>query len=502
MNCRDAMIKATSGDSIKCICDAKNPADHIEISSELRNGEKGPYKITVFDAYKDGEKQKCEEFPHGEFRRCHTCDGNNTSEAGESHWENIINEVQRKCDFGDVMVFGSVEEYQKFIKDPKKNTPSEPEVNDAQGEPIIPVAPEQVYNTNKQDELSDSNIIPVIRNRMAGHLDKIAVLEVKRDNQQAKINEYFNKIEKHSARVERLKMINTVLSQYVDRFPVLSGLIQKNNDKIDKINKEKIPALEEKIALRSAKISNINHKISIRQCRVSRLAHLDNMIKSFHKPDGRAEFEKSLYEMRKCSRNILEYKLSKCDKEIEKLADKYEKSDNASEKLEIAAKIQKLRGKQAHLNRSLEKLNNNNMKTGKDFTELINAKLEQTSEKINTDISIDVEKLSEEISCAEPCKLKISASVAEKLNSDVAYVLEEKDGNLVITVDRDDKNHLIAPKETQKELYYLAVTDDQKEKLNAAGIKFESKDKCDVIAIAKSDKEKANGVIKSKVKTI
>lgn len=101
------------------ICDKENPNKFIEVTSSEKTSERGPYLATKFDVYNEGERQKCKEFSHGEFMRYHTYKGDNTSDAGEAHWKNIMIEMKSKGEFNnDVIIFKDVKDFDKYKENP------------------------------------------------------------------------------------------------------------------------------------------------------------------------------------------------------------------------------------------------------------------------------------------------------------------------------------------------------------------------------------------------
>lgn len=115
-------IKSVDGkliDNPVIICERTNPNNFIKVTGIQEHYTDGrPYIASIYDVYKEGKKQKSNEFKHGEFR--HNCDkmGRNSSDAGEEHWENIKSEMKEKCEFtDDILVFSDEKEYKAYVEE-------------------------------------------------------------------------------------------------------------------------------------------------------------------------------------------------------------------------------------------------------------------------------------------------------------------------------------------------------------------------------------------------
>lgn len=105
------------------LCERTNPNNYIKVTGTQEQYEDGrPYIASHYELYKNGEKQKCEEFKHGEF--IHNCDGegHNSSEVGEQHWLNMKVELLNKGEFSDdMLVFKSEKDYEQYLSEFENN---------------------------------------------------------------------------------------------------------------------------------------------------------------------------------------------------------------------------------------------------------------------------------------------------------------------------------------------------------------------------------------------
>ncbi|MBQ4530171.1 MAG: hypothetical protein IJA36_06115 [Lachnospiraceae bacterium] len=100
------------------LCDLSNPENHIEASTATKEYDDRTYICTTYEVYANGEKQRCEEFSHGEFTHYSDIQGKNSGNDGEQHWENMKKEMKDKGKLHDeVMLFSSVSKYEAFLKE-------------------------------------------------------------------------------------------------------------------------------------------------------------------------------------------------------------------------------------------------------------------------------------------------------------------------------------------------------------------------------------------------
>lgn len=116
-----------------------NPNNYIRGFAYQKEKESGePFVCSEYEVMVNGEKQTCGVFSHGEY--LHYSDGKskNTSSAGESHWQDMKDEMQKKTGIGnDVVVFTSKEDYEKFVNSYK---PGIEKGNEYLVNPDIPLA--------------------------------------------------------------------------------------------------------------------------------------------------------------------------------------------------------------------------------------------------------------------------------------------------------------------------------------------------------------------------
>lgn len=100
------------------VCDRDSPENYMEVTARPEKKEDRTYINTEFKVFRNGEEQRCEEFSHGKFTHYSDRKANNSSEAGEQHWENMKKEMKEKGGLSDnLLFFPTREEYQTFLEE-------------------------------------------------------------------------------------------------------------------------------------------------------------------------------------------------------------------------------------------------------------------------------------------------------------------------------------------------------------------------------------------------
>ncbi len=99
------------------LCEKGEPDTYIKVSWDIRkNSDNGrEYLNTEYEVFKDGIKQKCDEFAHGRFSHYTHKNGEASSDFGMEHWNNVIVEMKEKGGFSDeILFFQTKEEFEDY----------------------------------------------------------------------------------------------------------------------------------------------------------------------------------------------------------------------------------------------------------------------------------------------------------------------------------------------------------------------------------------------------
>ncbi len=179
----------------------------------------------------------------------------------------------------------------------------------------------------KTAEISDNtdktakreNLFPVL-NTMRNTLDdKLDSLNDKKLTRLEKIDRSSRKIEKLNYRAERLENTNEMLKSVFGKVPGINLLIEQNEKKIDKIKNKSIPKREQKIEKHTNKIAQIDKKIDYTLAKIDKVTAMSGIVKSFgilNNEKRREAFGSSMDLLHNSSKQILAYKIDRCDTKI------------------------------------------------------------------------------------------------------------------------------------------------------------------------------------------
>lgn len=212
------------------------------------------------------------------------------------------------------------------------------------------------------EEKSSISLMPVLNAIHQKHEDRIDSLQEKRETRENKIAKNTVKLDKLTAKVERLQQTNAMLKSLsggVLDTPI-QALIQRNQRRIDKIQNTSIPNRQAKIEKHVRRIDVIDRKIAVSQVKADKIQHLNNAIKSFtvrNPEERRQQFTQSMDGLQDASKRTLAIKIEKCDRQIANLSKAYGLTASSMEQLSIGEKIQDIQARKQALSVRMEKLN-------------------------------------------------------------------------------------------------------------------------------------------------
>lgn len=209
---------------------------------------------------------------------------------------------------------------------------------------------------------ASENLLPVLNAICQRHEDRIASLQEKRATRENKIAKNTVKLDKLTAKAERLQETNAMLkglSGGVLNAPI-QALIQRNQRRIDRIQNTSIPNRKAKIERHTRRIDVIDRKIAVSQAKSDKMRHLDSAIKSFtikNPEERRQQFTQSMDGLQDASRRTLSFKIEKCDRQIASLSKAYGMAATSMEQMSISDKIQDIQARKQTLSVRMDKLN-------------------------------------------------------------------------------------------------------------------------------------------------
>lgn len=222
----------------------------------------------------------------------------------------------------------------------------------------------------QQVQYKSKNLLPILNTVCKQHEERIDSLNSKKSTREDKIIKNTLKIDKLTAKSERLGETNKMLkSLSVGALSKpISMLISKNQDKIDKIKNISIPKSEKKIENHKNKIKILDHKIAVSQAKADKIIGLNGAIKSFavlNPDERRKQFAQNMDIMHDASKRTLQFKINKCTRQLETLYKQYNNVNSTAKKFNLNEKIEDLQSRKEDLSIRMDKLNS----IDKSFTE-------------------------------------------------------------------------------------------------------------------------------------
>ena len=212
-----------------------------------------------------------------------------------------------------------------------------------------PTAEQAAEAQRRKQELQEQNIkkseklLPFLKVKVEQHRGRIASLDDKITAREAKITASMDKIAKLTAKADRLEDTNKTLKALVGNLPLIKGIIERNEKKIQAIREEKIPKAQEKIEFQKGKISELHTKRDKVQHKLDKALSLNSVIRSFGiglNQERRQVFTEALQKFQQSSIACMGDKLDGMKAKRQELYEQYNAPEtSAVDKLELQKKI-------------------------------------------------------------------------------------------------------------------------------------------------------------------
>lgn len=149
-------------------------------------------------------------------------------------------------------------------------------------ENVKPLSENLRENTHFHEPIPHDKLIPILNAKANWQESKLETLQEKRIARENIINRNQLKIEKLTARAEKLADRNKLFETLsLDKNPAVKLMIEKNEQRIQKIKETKIPNRERRIERHKERIADIDRKSEIRSHKLERCIALSTAVKSF-----------------------------------------------------------------------------------------------------------------------------------------------------------------------------------------------------------------------------
>ncbi len=179
-------------------------------------------------------------------------------------------------------------------------------------------------------------MLPIISTAVVKQEQRLENLVNRRTASEDKITRHQERIERMTAKAERLVTTNQMLEELINNKSTpnavkdsIRAIIKVNEQKIAKIRNEKIPKREQKIEKQQSKIDRIDKKINLAQCKINRYKSFNQVVTSFsliNNADRRNQFSTAMDELHNNSIALLNAKIDNSTAIIGHLTQLYKES--------------------------------------------------------------------------------------------------------------------------------------------------------------------------------
>lgn len=245
-------------------------------------------------------------------------------------------------------------------------------------------------------------------NAKANNLNaKLEVRAEKIEAQENAIAQREAKIDKLSARADRLEDMNKMFKSTVGSLPFVQKLIERNENKINKIRTKQIPRQEERIKEHDNAILQLEKESSVIQHKLDRCLALNDTIRSFtisNNTERRQKFAQAMDNLHSSTLNCMIDKRAELRERAAYLASSYNEMTYAIDKASIASTIRKTNNR---IDKLTDKIN-----TLSGVTTPVTGR---TDAQIDTAMKNTANKLSEHIDKGDFSMPAISEAVCEEV---------------------------------------------------------------------------------------
>lgn len=255
----------------------------------------------------------------------------------------------------------------------------------------------QAQNRKKSEKL-----LPFLNAKAENHQHRIARLDDKITTRKQKIAKNHDKINKLTAKADRLEDTNKALKAMVGTMPFVKNLIARNEKKIEQIREVKIPKSENKIARHTGKMQAYSAKRDMIQHKLNRVVSLNDVIKSFSigaNKERRQAFTEALDSFKKSSIDCMTDKINAMKEKRQTLFEQYTAPGTSEvDKLNIQQKIDSVTEKIEKLSAKFDGISDRTaeLKTDQQIDSAID-KTAETLAKASENEQISMQEISEEV---------------------------------------------------------------------------------------------------------
>ncbi len=233
-------------------------------------------------------------------------------------------------------------------------------------------------------------LMPFLNIKAETHQSKINSIDIKIATKEDKISRNNARIEKLTAKADRLEDRNTMLKNMFGNIPAVRKIIESNEKKIENIRNIKIPKRQEKIKVHKQKVTVLSEKRDKIEHKLNRVIALDDAIKSFSiglNNERREIFTDAMDRLNTANVDCLSDKISALQSQKQQIIEEYNRPETSVvDKLKLSQKLKNVDGKIHDTNEKMQKFIRSENHYSEKSADTVDATMKLTSDKI-ADIS-------------------------------------------------------------------------------------------------------------------
>ncbi len=246
---------------------------------------------------------------------------------------------------------------------------------------------QQVQDSVQKTDTSvrSGKLLPFLNAKAEQHINRIDNLNGKIATQESKIAKHKVKIEKLTARADKLEDTNKMLKNMFGDNPLVQSFIKKNVQKIADIRDNKIPNRQQKLKACQNKIGQLTAKRDVVQHKLNRVIALNDTIKSFtigRNAERRATFSDAIDRLNTATIDCLADKKAGLESRKNAVMKQYnDPKTDVADKFKLQDKINDLTAKIGAVDEKIAKIKPD-IKLAEKPPELVDATIKLTSDTI------------------------------------------------------------------------------------------------------------------------
>lgn len=378
-----------------------------------------------------------------------------------------------------------------------------------------------MQNTQENNVSKSQKLLPFLNVKAESHQNRIDNLNEKIAARKDKIVRNETRIEKLSAKADRLEDRNTMLKNTLGNIPAVRKMIEANERKIADIRENKIPDRLTKIKTHQQKIEQFSNKRNRIEHKLNRVLALNDAVKSFSisfNKERREVFTDAMDRLNAANTDCLTDKLNALNEQKAQLSEVYSlPQTSAVDKYNLQAKINGVNEKISGLEDKIHKLSLPKDHFAEQTNDTVDATMKVTADKIteftdNSEIGMTelANAVLKEADKVENLDLSEIANLADNFNYGSKAEIENLPEETIPAMDGNGKINPDYYKSLSKnERHIESMTERQAEKvmtsLNAAGIAFSAVSRANektAVTVAQRDVSVLKDVMQNAQKTM